>query len=69
MLKLILTWYRLAQDAVKKNIDLKLIFSLPVREKIGRAKYVPQVKVEAEYGRIEQELSKQMEELTSKEGE
>ena len=69
MLKLILTWYRLAQDAVKKNISLKLMFGLPVREKIGRAKYVPQDKVEAEYGRIEQELSKQMEELTSKEGE
>lgn len=69
MLKLILSYYYLAQDAVKKNVDLKELFGLPVREKIGRAKYVPQDRVDAEFDRIEQELSGQMEALVAKEGE
>jgi len=69
MLSLILAWYHMAQDAVSRNVELKQIFEMPVRERIARAKYVPQDKVEAEYSLIEKELSDQMEALTAKEGE
>lgn len=69
MLKLILSYYRMAQDAIKKDVDLKELFGLPVREKIGRAKYVPQEDINKEYAIIEQELAGQMEALISKEGE
>ncbi len=69
MLKLILDYYHLAQDAVKKDVDLKSIFGVPVREKIGRAKYVPQDRIDKEYDAIERELSEQMDALLSKEGE
>ena len=69
MLKLILSYYYMAQDAVKKNVDLKKLFELPVRERIGRAKNVPQDRVEEEFGEIEKELSDQMDALLSKEGE
>lgn len=69
MLKMILSYYYMAQDAVKKEVDLKALFDLPVREKIGRAKYVPQDKVDEEFNRIEKELADQMDALTAKEGE
>jgi len=69
MLKLILTYYHMAQNAVKKNVDLKALFGLPVREKIGRAKYVPTDRIDQEYGGIEKDLAEQMDALLSKEGE
>ncbi len=69
MLKLILDYYHMAQDAVKKEVDLKSIFGVPVREKIGRAKYVPQDQIDKEYDIIEREMSAQMDALLSKEGE
>lgn len=69
MLKLILTYYNMSQDAVKKNVDMKELFGLPVREKIGRAKYVPMDQIDKEYGVIEKELADQMDALLSKEGE
>jgi len=69
MLKMILSYYYLAQDVVKKGADLKELFSLPVREKIGRAKYVPQDSVDSEFSQIEKELADQMDALVAKEGE
>lgn len=69
MLKLLLSYYYMAQDAVKKDVDLKGLFNLPIREKIGRAKYIPQDKVDEEFNIIEQELARQMDALLAKEGE
>ena len=69
MLKMILSYYYMAQEAVKKNVDLKELFGLPVREKIGRAKFVPQDRVDVEFNQIEQELAEQMDALVAKEGE
>lgn len=69
MLKMILSFYYLAQDAVKKDVDLKQLFGLPVREKIGRAKYVPENKVDTEFDQIEKELAEQIDALVAKEGE
>jgi V/A-type H+-transporting ATPase subunit A len=69
MLKLILSYYYKAQDAVKKDVDLRELFALPVREKIGRAKYIEEDKVDKEFSKIEQELSDQMDALLAKEDE
>lgn len=69
MLKVILTYYYLAQDAVKTDVNLKELFSLPVIEKIGRAKYITQEKLDEEFNFIEQELTSQMNTLLAKEGE
>ncbi len=69
MLKLILSYYYSAMDVIKAGVDLKKLFDLPVRERIGRAKYVPQEKVDEEFLKIEKELSEQMDALISKEGE
>ncbi len=40
MLKLIYEFYRLANQALEKDVDYSVIMNLAVREKIGRAKYV-----------------------------
>lgn len=69
MLKLILSYYYMAQEAVKKGVDLKDLFDIPVREKIGRAKYIEEDKVDAEFPKIEQELADEMDALVAKEGE
>ena len=42
MLRAILTFHRLAGDALDKNVDIEDIVDLPVREQIGRAKYIPE---------------------------
>ena len=42
ILKLIYDFHRLALDALNKDADFNVIINLPVREKIGRAKYVPE---------------------------
>jgi len=69
MLRLIMMYHDLAQEAIRKNVDLKELFSLPVKERIGRAKYVPEDRVDAEYASIESELTAQMDALLAKEGE
>ena len=42
ILKLIYDFHRLSLDALDKDADFNEIINLPVREKIGRAKYIPE---------------------------
>lgn len=42
MLKLIYEYYRLGNQALEKDVDYSVLINLAVREKIGRAKYVPE---------------------------
>ncbi|NLM28260.1 MAG: V-type ATP synthase subunit A [Clostridiaceae bacterium] len=69
MMKLVLSYYYKSMDAIKHGVDLNKLFNLPVRERIGRAKYVPQENVDEEFAKIEKELADQMEALVSKEDE
>lgn len=64
MLKLILEFYFLGQDALEKNVDVEDILELEVRDKIGRSKYIP----EEEMGKFElilQDIKKEMIALSS----
>lgn len=45
MLKLIYDFHRLANEAISKDVDFDDIINLPVRERIGRAKYVPEEEI------------------------
>lgn len=63
MLKIILAFYEKSQEAVKKGVDIKGLFSMPVREKISRMKYIPQTEGGKPFDEIEDELSKQVESL------
>ncbi len=45
MLKLIYDFHRLANEAISKDVDFEDVINLPVRERIGRAKYVPEEEI------------------------
>ncbi len=42
MLKLIITWYEKALVALEQHIHLDKLIEMPIREQIGRAKYIPE---------------------------
>ena len=69
MLKLILGYYELAKDAVAKGAPFNQLAMLPVRESIGRFKYIEEEKIDAAYEETLAELQKQVAELISKEAE
>ena len=46
MMKLILDYYHLAQEALKSDVELEDLLKLPVREQIGRSKYVEEHELE-----------------------
>ena len=69
MLKLILDFQTNAKAALDGGADIKALFDLPVRESIGRAKYVPEKDVGAEFERISKEIARQTAELAAKEDE
>ena len=69
MLKLILSYYELAKDAAGKNASFSRLVSLPVRESIGRFKYIEEEKIDQAYDEIQTELKKEIADLISKEAE
>ncbi|RCX17481.1 V/A-type H+-transporting ATPase subunit A [Anaerobacterium chartisolvens] len=68
MLKLIMSFYYKGMKAMDKGISSAEIFALPVRERIGRFKYIPEDDVNAAFSSIESELNAQLEMLLSKGG-
>lgn len=67
MIKLIMSYYYKAREALEDGADIEKLVNLPVRERIGRAKYVSEEQVDAEFLRIETELNDQINGLVSKE--
>ena len=67
LLKLILTWYEMSRDAVAKGAPFSQLVSLPVRESIGRFKYIEEDKIDETYEEIVDTLKKEIQELVSKE--
>ena len=62
MLSLILDYQAKGQVALEKGADLSQVTGLAVRERIGRAKYIPEDEL-AQFDKIESELSDQMAQL------
>lgn len=60
MLDLIIKWGELGQRALEAGALLSKISDLPVREEIGRAKYVPEEHVAAQFAKIRENLESQM---------
>lgn len=69
MMKLILNFNDEAEEAVKKGADIEAVSVLPVREKIGRFKYIEEEKTDEEFSKISVEISSQLNELLRKEEE
>lgn len=52
MMELVLAYYDICCEALKKNVSINKLVSLPVRERIGRIKYVKEDEVKAEFESI-----------------
>ncbi|MBQ3077291.1 MAG: V-type ATP synthase subunit A [Clostridia bacterium] len=67
MLKLVLSYYDAGIDALKKGAQLDDLINLKARERIARAKAVPQEQVDAAYAEIEREMLAEMASVIGKE--
>ena len=68
LLRLILEYYRQGSDAIEKGADFSSLVKLPLRETIGRFKYVEEAAVDAEYEKILEELTKNVQDLINEGG-
>lgn len=66
LMRLIMAYYNQARDAVKKGANYNKLISLPVREKIGRFKYVKEEDTDAKFDEIMKELRDSIAELVNK---
>ncbi len=64
MLKAIMTNYEKNLDALEKDASFRELLALPVRERIGRLKYVPEAEAETEYNAIMKDMTDQITALT-----
>ncbi len=64
MLKAIMTNYDKNIEALERDASFSKLLKLPVREKIGRLKYVPEDEVEQQYNEIIEQMNAEIRELT-----
>lgn len=69
MMRLVIAFYDKAVDALSQGADLNKLISMPVREQIGRFKYVVEKDLDTEYQKIEEQLSTQISNSFTKEDE
>ncbi|MBO5164703.1 MAG: V-type ATP synthase subunit A [Ruminococcus sp.] len=67
MMKLILNFHDEAEAAIAKGADVEQVAELPVREKIGRFKYIAEENTDAEFSRLSVEISAGLDELRTEE--
>ncbi len=67
MMKLVLDFYRTSVDALSSGISVEKLVRLPVREQIGRFKYIPNDQIQHEYDEIIKMLGSEIDELKQKE--
>ncbi|MDY3304669.1 MAG: V-type ATP synthase subunit A [Clostridia bacterium] len=67
MMKLILAYYDLSTEMIEKNVSVEKIAELPVRESIGRFKYVKEEETEKEYNAILDQIKKELSSAVPKE--
>ena len=67
MMKLVLAYYDQAMEALKNGAGVKGLIDLPVREQIGRYKYVLEDNLDEEYDKILKELASQIKDACGKE--
>ena len=58
MMRLILGYYDMCGEALSKDAPIEALVSLPVREKIGRFKYVREEDIDAEYESVTNQLKR-----------
>lgn len=63
MMRAILTYYDKAKEALANGADIEMLVNLPVRERIGRYKYVPEDKVRDEFESIKALLDSEIKDV------
>ncbi len=69
ILQLVLAYYDRASDALERGADIEVLAALPVREDIGRIRFVPEKDVAAAYKRISDRLIVETEDAVSRKEE
>jgi V/A-type H+-transporting ATPase subunit A len=64
LLKTILSFYEKSLVALQEDASFNKLVSLPVREQIGRMKYVPETEIEARCDEISRQMTEQIRALT-----
>ena len=64
MMKLIYDFHRLGNEALARDVEYASLISLPVREKIGRAKYIPEAEIET-FDAISREIAESIKSLSN----
>ena len=67
MMKLVYEYYKQGTKALKEGADINDLVKLPVREAIGRFKYVKEDQIGQEYPKVKEEIIKEIAPLTGKE--
>lgn len=65
MMKLVMLYYDRSLDALEKGADVEKIAALPVREAIGRFKYVPEDRIDTEFDAIDKRLANELEDAVN----
>ena len=65
MMRLVLDYFDMATAALDEGCNANKLINLSARENIGRIKYVPEDKVEAEYENIKEMISKEIAQIKS----
>ena len=60
MMKLVMAFYEKAVEALSGGASLQDLINMPVREQIGRFKYVKEDALDAEFVKVDEELSAQI---------
>ena len=60
MMQLVNAFYEKAVEALGKGAELRKLISMPVREQIGRFKYVREDALDEEYAKVQEELDAQI---------
>ena len=69
MMKAILSYYDMSVEALEKGADIEKVVNIPVRERIGRLKYVPEDEIEDKYASVMEQLARELNALSAKEEE
>ncbi|MEL7609345.1 MAG: V-type ATP synthase subunit A [Bacillota bacterium] len=66
MLKLIIDYFELSRQALEEGAEFSALSSLPVREAIGRMKYVEESQFETRYEEVKNQLGREIHALTER---
>ena len=67
MMKLVLAYYDKSMEALKNGANVQGLINMPVREQIGRYKYIVEEKLDEEYEKVMNTLEVQIKDVCGKE--